>query len=163
MPSVQAATGTLLPVTSFTPSALHISSQLELEATMANSPPLPGPSSSFFDRNGTQKFENPDNGGRKYLAQINEWSIGTITWVCERAGGFDHLPQWDAYPVCAYGSRQRPMLSFKYASTILIFNIGRGEELKQFNASGLTKQKAKEDAAKQMALSGHCVKLRYKV
>lgn len=96
------------------------------------SPAAPPPGNSFFNRTGTHRFENPDHGGRKYLPQVNEWSFGTMMWVCERSGGVDHLPQWDAYPVW------------------------RGEELKQFHASGQSKQKAKEDAAKQMAFSGHC-------
>ena len=57
---------------------------------------------SFFNRQGTKKFEDPEQGGRKYLPQVNEWSVGTILWNCERAGGLEHVPVWEAYPVCTY-------------------------------------------------------------
>ena len=63
--------------------------------------PPPAPN-SFFARRGTKHFESPDEGGRKYLPQINEWSLGCIEWKCERAGGSEHVPLWEAYPICKY-------------------------------------------------------------
>lgn len=54
----------------------------------------------FFEREGRQKFENPEEGGRGYLPQVNEWAVGSILWQCERVGGNDHQPQWEAHPVC---------------------------------------------------------------
>lgn len=94
----------------------------------------PAPSMpSFFDRQGTQTFQEPVEGTKwGYLPQVNEWARGAIEWRCERAGGAEHMPLWEAYPVW------------------------RDEELTVFTASGANKQIAKEASAKLMALSGHC-------
>lgn len=78
-----------------------------LTAALANSqaaavaqPPQPLPPNSFLARHGTHRFEDPDQGGRGYLPQVNEWARGAIEWRCERAGGFEHMPVWEAFPIC---------------------------------------------------------------
>ncbi|EKM61420.1 uncharacterized protein PHACADRAFT_248004, partial [Phanerochaete carnosa HHB-10118-sp] len=98
--------------------------------------PLPSPApaiAGFCDRLGTRSFEDPDQGGRGYLPQVNEWARGAIEWNCERAGGLEHVPLWEAYP------------------------IWRDEHLPMFIAQGPSKQAAKEASARLMAKSGHCV------
>ncbi|OBZ71596.1 hypothetical protein A0H81_08568 [Grifola frondosa] len=86
---------------------------------------------SFFDRQGTQQF-HPPHPLRGYLAQINEWARGTIQWHVTRIGGEDHIPIFQAYPV--WGN----------------------ELLDRFTAIGPSKKAAMEEAARLMALSGHC-------
>ena len=113
---------------------------------------------SFFSREGRTVFEDPDRGGRKYLPQINEWSKGTMSWKCERAGGSEHVPVWEAYPVCTYlRLTVDPRLRSSIASMFIFMHVGCEEELPHFIAQGYTKQAAKEASAKLMALSGHCV------
>lgn len=85
-----------------------------------------------------------------YLPQVNEWARGAIEWRCERAGGAEHMPLWEAYPVCKC-SQFLQLLPYE------LCHAGRDEELTVFTASGANKQIAKEASAKLMALSGHCV------
>lgn len=106
---------------------------------------------SFFDRQGTQTFQEPVEGTKwGYLPQVNEWARGAIEWRCERAGGAEHMPLWEAYPVCKC-SHFLQLLPYD------LYHTGRDEELTVFTASGANKQIAKEASAKLMALSGHCV------
>ncbi|EKM61486.1 uncharacterized protein PHACADRAFT_135187 [Phanerochaete carnosa HHB-10118-sp] len=96
-------------------------------------PPLsPPPTYGFCARQGTHDFEDPEQGGRRYLPQVNKWGRGAVEWRCERAGGAEHVPLWEAYP------------------------IWRDEPLLMFNAQGPSKQAAKEASARLMAESGHC-------
>ncbi|GJE86212.1 hypothetical protein PsYK624_022920 [Phanerochaete sordida] len=103
-----------------------------VDPTAAADPPAAAPTGGFLARHSTKRFDDPEAGGRKYLPQINEWAQGCIEWRCDRSGGLEHMPLWDAYPVW------------------------RDEPLPMFNATGPSKQAAKEASARLMAQSGHC-------
>ncbi|KAI0783412.1 hypothetical protein C8Q75DRAFT_447029 [Abortiporus biennis] len=88
--------------------------------------------SSFEDRVGNHQFRvaSPLWG---YLPQVHEWSKGALEWEAERVDGVEHMPVFKAIP------------------------IYRGERLESYARTGNSKKAAKEEAAKAMALSGHCV------
>ncbi|OCH95673.1 hypothetical protein OBBRIDRAFT_744750 [Obba rivulosa] len=86
---------------------------------------------AFFERTGTKSFD-PPTPMRGYLSQLNEWSLGTITWDVLRIGGADHMPTFEAVPIL------------------------NGERLETFASIGPSKKTAMEEAAARMALSGHC-------
>ncbi|EJF67230.1 hypothetical protein DICSQDRAFT_142789 [Dichomitus squalens LYAD-421 SS1] len=86
----------------------------------------------FLERIGTHIFREPSSVWG-YLPQVNQWGGIRLEWEAERIGGLDHLPWFKATP---------------------IYN---GERLEVFSAFGTSKKAAKEEAAKMMALSGHCV------
>ncbi|KAL4252463.1 hypothetical protein ABKN59_002743 [Abortiporus biennis] len=67
-----------------------------------------------------------------YLPQVHEWSKGALEWEAERVDGVEHMPVFKAIP------------------------IYRGERLESYARTGNSKKAAKEEAAKAMALSGHC-------
>ncbi|KAI0720109.1 hypothetical protein C8T65DRAFT_634849, partial [Cerioporus squamosus] len=77
-------------------------------------------------------FSEPTSNLWGYLAQLNEWAGGKLQWAIGRCGGKDHMPEFEAIP------------------------IYDGERLEIFRGVGATKKAAKEQAARQMALSGHC-------
>jgi hypothetical protein len=60
----------------------------------------------FMERNGTYRFENPeDGGGRGYLPQLHEWAQSVrkeLKWQSGRAGGKEHMPLWESTPVCKH-------------------------------------------------------------
>ncbi|PIL31393.1 hypothetical protein GSI_06094 [Ganoderma sinense ZZ0214-1] len=89
------------------------------------------PAALFLERVPTVQFREPSSVWG-YLPQLNEWGSIYLVWDTERVGGADHIPQFRAVPVY------------------------RGERLEVFAGMGLSKKAAKEEAAKQMALSGHC-------
>ncbi|KAI0756291.1 hypothetical protein C8Q80DRAFT_21308 [Daedaleopsis nitida] len=89
----------------------------------------------FMDRKGTYVFREPSSVWG-YLPQLHEWAMKTrveLTWEAERIGGKDHMPDFKAIPVFM------------------------GERLEVFAAYGPSKKEAKEEAARLMATSGHCV------
>jgi len=86
---------------------------------------------SFNEREGKFTFReaSPLWG---YLPQVHEWARGALSWVVERVDGVDHMPTFEAIP------------------------IYRDEKLIEYARRGPSKKGAKEEAAKAMALSGHC-------
>ncbi|KAI0778776.1 hypothetical protein BD413DRAFT_466402 [Trametes elegans] len=92
--------------------------------------------SSFLDRQGNTQFRQPSPLWG-YLPQINEWGKTALEWEIERVGGKDHVPVFKAIPVY------------------------EGERLEVFAGMGESKKIAKEKAATAMALSGHCVSIRF--
>ncbi|EIW64144.1 uncharacterized protein TRAVEDRAFT_41560 [Trametes versicolor FP-101664 SS1] len=89
--------------------------------------------SSFLDRVGKYQF-HPAQPMWGYLPQVNQWGSTALEWEVERIGGKDHIPIFKAIPVY------------------------EGERLEVFAGVGDSKKAAKEKAAEQMALSGHCVR-----
>ncbi|RDX51186.1 hypothetical protein OH76DRAFT_1347679 [Lentinus brumalis] len=87
---------------------------------------------SFLDRQGTETFREPSSVWG-YLPQLNEWAGSKLEWFAERVGGKDHQPEFEAFP------------------------IYDGERLEVFKALGKSKKAAKEEAARLMCTSGHCV------
>ena len=58
----------------------------------------------FNDRVGTHIFR-PPSAVWGYLAQVNEWSRGRLTWKTVFVAGEVHMPVYRAIPVCGYQSR----------------------------------------------------------
>lgn len=54
---------------------------------------------SFSERVGTHSFRAP-SAVWGYLAQVNEWSRGQMTWKTFFVGGEVHMPVYRAVPVC---------------------------------------------------------------
>ncbi len=54
---------------------------------------------SFYDRVGNHQFQEPTQMWG-YWPQLNEWSKSTIAWNVIRVGGLDHVPVFEAYPIC---------------------------------------------------------------
>ncbi|KAK7686679.1 hypothetical protein QCA50_010279 [Cerrena zonata] len=86
---------------------------------------------SFNDRVGTHTFRAP-SAVWGYLAQVNEWSRGRLTWKTVFVAGEAHMPVYRAIPVW------------------------NGEELSSYAREGPTKKTAMEAAAAAIAMSGHC-------
>lgn len=81
---------------------MDVDKNIIITAPPAYPPPQPLAVMGFFARPGTRRFEDPTQGGRGYLPQVNEWAQGAIEWRTERAGGSEHVPLWEAHPVCEY-------------------------------------------------------------
>lgn len=57
---------------------------------------------SFLERSGTYTFIEPSTVWG-YLPQLHEWAMKArveLGWEAERIGGKDHIPDFQAIPVC---------------------------------------------------------------
>ena len=111
---------------------------------IVNMPAMP----RFFTRTGEQKFMEP-NTVWGYLPQINQWAGSLLQWEVNPVDGSDNHLSFKAIPICECAS---------HGLCAVPDNIqDNGERLEMFSGIGSSKRAAKEKAAENMALSGHCV------
>ena len=102
----------------------------------------------FVERIGGHKFHEPLPVWG-YLPQINQWAGSLLQWEVNPVDGSDNHLSFKAIPICECAS---------YGLCAVADNIqDNGERLEMFSGIGSSKRAAKEKAAENMALSGHCV------
>ncbi len=110
------------------------------------------PTALFLERVGKHVFTQPSSVWG-YLPQLNEWGGIHLVWETERVGGPDHVPHFRAVPVCEYILYHRLCSVADHRSC-----QDREERLEVFAAMGTSNKVAKEESARLMATSGHCVR-----